>query len=233
MNFAVAVLTYNHPNITIDCLKSVEPLVPSELLYVIHNGSLSEHREKVQSEFPELQHVIMPENKGFNGGCNEAMRVVLEKYEWLYFLTNDITLLQLGPLPDVPGFYAPLIWRRKKDVVDSMGAAFIPEESKLYHLKTKEEFLNLPSGHLPYVPGTAFLIHREIFKQTGELDESLHTYWEDVDYSQRVRLGGLKMDLNLNFELIHKVGKTCHKDPFYTNHLFKRNRDIVSQRYRL
>jgi GT2 family glycosyltransferase len=107
------------------------------------------------------------------------------------------------------------------------------DHESIQYLKTKEEFLNLPSGHLPYVPGTAFLIHREIFKHTGDLDESLHTYWEDVDYSQRVRLGGLKMDLNLNFELIHKVGKTCHKDPFYTNHLFKRNRDIVSQRYRL
>jgi GT2 family glycosyltransferase len=231
MSFAVAILTFNHPNISIDCIQSVKSVVADSKIFVIHNGSLPEHILKVRNQFPELAHLIEENNKGFTGGCNFTFRELFKTHEWIYFLTNDITLLSLGALPSLPGLYAPRIWRRKIGVMDSIGGAFIPSEQKLYHLKNPEELTNLEAGHLPYVPGTAFLLHRDIFLKVGGMDESLHTYWEDVDFSQRVRLAGLKIDSILNFELIHKVGKTCHKDPFYTNHLFKRNREIISKRY--
>jgi len=224
-------LTYNHPNISIDCIQSVRSVVADSKIFVILNGSLPQHIEKVKLSHPNLTHLIQNTNKGYSGGCNFGLKNLFEKYEWVYFLTNDITLVSLGALPSTPGLYAPRIWRRKLGVIDSLGGAFIPHEQKLYHLKGEEDFENLPEGHLPYVPGTAFLLHREVFLKIGGMDEELHTYWEDVDFSQRVRLEGLKIGLNLNFELIHKVGKTCHKDPFYTNHLFKRNREIISKRY--
>ncbi len=231
MNFAVAILTYNHPNISIDCIQSVKSVVADSKIFVIHNGSLPQHIEKVKTQFPELNHLIQLENKGYTGGCNFTFKELFKHYDWIYFLTNDIQLLSLGPLPIKPGLYAPRIWRRKIGVVDSIGGAFIPKEEKLYHLKSENELNSLPEGQLPYIPGTAFLLHREVYEKVGGMDETLHTYWEDVDFSQRVRLTGFPMDSILNFELIHKVGKTCHKDPFYTNHLFKRNREIVSKRY--
>lgn len=173
----------------------------------------------------------MPENKGYTGGCNFALRTLLKKFEWCYFLTNDVTLVNLGELPKNPGFFAPRIWRRKVGVMDSLGGGFIPAEQKLYHLKEEGEIHSLPEGTLSYIPGTAFLIHRDVFFKTGDFDESLHTYWEDVDFSQRVKLAGFKLDAIVNFELIHKVGKTCHKDSFYTNHLFHRNKEIISSKY--
>jgi GT2 family glycosyltransferase len=200
-------------------------------IFVIHNGSLPEHINKVKSTFPTLNHLIQNTNNGFSGGCNFALRELFKNFEWIYFLTNDVSVLNFGQLPIIPGLYAPLIWRRRIGVVDSMGGGFIPREKKIYHLKSENELNQLPTEHLPYVPGTAFILHREVFNQVGGMDESLHTYWEDVDFSQRVRLAGFKIDLCLNFELIHKVGKTCHKDPFYTKHLFCRNRDIISEKY--
>lgn len=198
---------------------------------MIHNGSLLQHQEKVQTQFTQLKHVIMPENKGYSGGCNFALRTIFETYEWCYFLTNDISLLSLGELPKQSGLYAPRIWRRRIGVIDSLGGGFIPSEKKLFHLKEEGEIHRLAEGMLSYVPGTAFLIHREVFEKTGDMDESLHTYWEDVDFSQRVKQAGYKLDVILNFELTHKVGKTCHKDPFYTNHLFNRNKEIISLKY--
>jgi len=232
MNFAVAILTYNHPNISADCIKSVRSVVADSKIFVIHNGSLPQHISNLQSEFPTINHLIKNENNGFSGGCNFIFSELFKNYEWIYFLTNDTTLISFGAIPEVPALYAPKIWRRKIGVMDSIGGGFIPHEKKLYHLKNECELTSLPDGHLPYVPGTAFLIHKKIFETIGGMDESLHTYWEDVDFSQRVRLAGLDIKPLVNFELVHKVGKTCHKNPFYTNHLFQRNREIISDRYK-
>ena len=81
------------------------------------------------------------------------------------------------------------------------------------------------------VPGTSFLIHRDLFNQVGGFDESLFTYWEDVDFSQRVHAQGFPVGHHPHFSLRHGVGKTCHKQSYYTSYLFHRNRRRVSRRY--
>src|SRR5690606_2360973 len=74
-----------------------------------------------------------------------------------------------------------------------------------------------------YIPGTTFLAHQSAFEKVGGFDESLHTYWEDVDLSVRANRAGIHLGVAPQWEFLHKVGKTCHKDPFYTRHLFHRN----------
>ncbi len=63
------------------------------------------------------------------------------------------------------------------------------------------------------------------------MDESLHTYWEDVDYSARTYLKGYKIGVIKDLKILHRVGKTCHQKPFYTTFLFQRNKRIVSIRH--
>jgi GT2 family glycosyltransferase len=91
----------------------------------------------------------------------------------------------------------------------------------------------LPKNY--YVPGTAFLLDRESWQKLAHdgraFDESLHTYWEDVDLSMRAHAEKVKVAPWPAVQLLHKVGKTCHRNPFYTRFLFQRNRRIVSRRY--
>src|SRR5690606_27636188 len=117
-------------------------------------------------------------------------------------------------LPYKPAFVAPLIHQRRYGRIDSLGGQFFPNKAHLRHLKTPEEFNSIPKSEI-YVPGTAFLLHRDIFAKVGPFDESLHTYWEDVEYSQRVNEKKLPIQFTTEFELIHSVGKTCHKNSFY------------------
>jgi GT2 family glycosyltransferase len=230
MDFAVGILSFNHPLITARCVRSVLKLIAPTKITLFHHGTLIQHRETLMSEFPQVNHLVTEENKGFSGGSNTLLHHLFKKHEWVYFLTNDTEVLNLGDLPGKPGFYAPLIWRRKIGVMDSIGAGFIPREQKLYHLKNIEAWESDPS--LRYIPGTAFLLHRNVWEKVGEFDESLHTYWEDVDFSMRVLKTGELMKPHLKFELVHAIGKTCHKDPFYTRELFQRNKAIISERYK-
>ncbi|HOV15619.1 MAG TPA: hypothetical protein PK771_15130, partial [Spirochaetota bacterium] len=87
--------------------------------------------------------------------------------------------------------------------------------------------LDLPvimTGENDYIPGTAFFITKDAFVRTGGMNESYHTYWEDVDFSFRARRLGFRMARSFDANISHLVGKTCHKKSVYTTYYFQRNR---------
>jgi GT2 family glycosyltransferase len=116
-----------------------------------------------------------------------------------------------------------------------MGGLFFPNRGILEHCRTPEAFQAMaskpPQRIRPYIPGTAFWLHRDVYLQVGGFDTTLGTYWEDVDFSQRA----WELNFNLGFcertKMIHSVGKTCHKKRYYTSYLFLRNKYYVSQKY--
>jgi GT2 family glycosyltransferase len=231
-NICLLVLSYNHPQHTRECIESIVATNTQHPIILIHNGSEQKWIDQLKQQFPKIEHFTIQQNAGFSNGANLGLQHAFERFEWAIFFTND-TLARAIPakLELAAGLYAPVIWRRKVGVIDSMGARFNPYQQKLWHCRSAKDFSAKSPFSYPYVPGTAFILHRDIWLAVGAFDESLHTYWEDVDFSVRVYRQHLKMGLFSEFELVHKVGKTCHKSAFYTNHLFQRNRKIISHRY--
>ncbi len=238
-NSAKAVLlSYNHPELTRQSLASLFDHFSFEQIILVHNGSEKVHSESLISDFTKIEHLLMPENKGFSGGCNFGLQHAFQTTSWVYFFTNDTACIQLPNKLPKPGFYAPLIYRAthyyKEDrKIDSIGGYFIPKEKKLVHAKSKEEFKSAfeLQGAIPYVPGSGFLIHKNFYETNSPFDETLHTYWEDVDFSARAFFKGHHPSVEPDFILTHKGGRTCRKNKFYTNHLFQRNREIVCSKY--
>lgn len=238
MSFSAVLLSYNHPELTRQSLESLFSHFNPSDIFLIHNGTEKQHIETLSVNFPKINHIIMPENKGYSGGCNFGLKTAFQHFEWVYFFTNDTACVQIPKQLPMPGFYAPIIYRathfhKPEKKIDSVGGYFIPKEKKLVHAKSENEFyesFNLKNT-IPYVPGSAFLMHKTIFETVGGMDESLHTYWEDVDFSARSYQLGIKPAIATDFVLTHKGGRTCRKKPYYTNVLFQRNREIVCSRY--
>lgn len=228
-------MSFNHPELTSQTLDSVLTFYTQDKIILLHNGSLPQHIETLKTKYPEISHLILEKNRGFSGGANYLLDQALKNHEWVFFLTNDTHLLNPIVLPEKRGLYAPLIYRRKLDKIDSVGGVFNLRRGHLYHCKSKIEFekvINDKKNHLlPYIPGTAFLIDRQTWNNFRPFDESLHTYWEDVDFSLRVFKGGGHLSSLDAIRLTHKVGKTTHKNPFYTSYLFHRNRKIITRRH--
>jgi GT2 family glycosyltransferase len=198
-------------------------------ILLVHNGSEKKHIEKLQEVFPDIEHLIMPVNQGFTGGANAGLQKAFEKNDWCLFLTNDCILERIGKLPQKPGLVCPLIVSRKTENVDSIGGLFDPIKGQLFHSKSEHQFYS--SNLRKYAPGTAFFLHKSAWQQVGSFDTKLFTYWEDVDFSQRLQKFGFGISLDETWKVRHAIGKTCHKNPIYSLYYYQRNRRWISQKY--
>ncbi len=241
------VLSYNHPELTAKTVNSILNHSDFKLmgadfpLVLVHNGSEPKHKEFLLKSFPSVDHVVIETNRGYSGGANFGISYIINKYSnltpWILFITNDCELIEWPKLKvdQEKGLLVPWIWSRKSDRIDSIGGKVNLTKGIPSHLRNTDEFkmlVNTPlRNQLPYIPGSAFLIHQDIFIQLNGFDESLGTYWEDIDLSIRAYKGGINLGDIKTFQVRHKIGKTCHKDSHYTTYLYQRNRKWVSRKY--
>lgn len=249
-NYAIVLLSYNHPDLTERCIGSVLELnFPKNHFFLIHNGSETKNINRLQNRFPDISHVIIPENIGFAAGTNFGLKKAFTDFAYVFFLTNDTEVLKIPSfIPPQFQFISPEILKRNTTKIDSVAGIVNSRLGTLKHLKintlpnyefvlNKDNTNNLDSKYFElntiyklkkhesfYIPGTSFVIHKNIFNLLNGFDESFHTYWEDVDFSFRFKNVDFKMYTTQLFSLKHKIGKTCHKDRFYTLYLYQRNR---------
>jgi GT2 family glycosyltransferase len=219
-HFGIVVLTYNHPDITSKCLDSLLAHVKNtDNITIVHNGSDLKNTNLIKNKYSQLHHQFLPTNIGYSGGANAGLKQAFQKYSNVLFLTNDIELLKL-PETAPNGFNAVTIYKRNTNLIDSIYGSIDTRIGKISHLK---EMTKNQEQHL-YIPGTAFWIDRATFEELSGFDESYHTYWEDVDFSYRAQLKKIPLKYSQETVVKHKIGKTCHKNDFYTYYLFQRNR---------
>lgn len=232
MDYAIVLLSYNHETLTGYCLNSVlNAGFPAEQIYLVHNGSQSNKVQLLKDSFPKVQHLLLKENLGYSGGANFGLRSVFQKYENILFLTNDTEVIQLPKnFPTGKNFFSVPIYVRNTNRLHSTMAELNTTTGVLSHLETTDL---PPSPHIRYIPGTAFGITKNIFQHLQGFDEAFHTYWEDVDLSYRATQAGFSLSFDSTFSLKHKIGKTCHKNRFYTLYLYQRNRRWFMQKHQL
>ena len=236
------ILSYNKPQLTRACIKALltQRQVNSSFITLVHNGSTPEVVTELQKEWPALDHLELPQNKGFSGGANQGLQRAFQRSKWVFFHTNDTETLSLPEsLPNQEALYAPLIFKRKTQQIDSLGAWMNLKDLRPQHCRSHGEFelirdSNPPTLSFVYVPGTAFLVHQQLWQAFGPFDESYHTYWEDIDLSYRIfQKQADKLRTIPNWRLRHGIGKTCHKKAFYTQNLFPQNRFRFAQKYQI
>lgn len=231
---ALAILSYNHPEITARCVSSALQFHPSEKIILVHNGSDRNHTETLKRQFPTILHWEFFPNRGYTGGVNAALTRAFQEFSWVFLLTNDTQIAAWNLSEDLlsqlkSGLYSPVVWLKNKKGLDYTGGAFSSRRGRLTHLKNSE--MKSGAGNFFYIPGTAFLISKEVFQKLGPLDESLHTYWEDVDWGARASKLKIRFGLLEGVQIIHFGRKTTRKNPYYSNFLFRRNRIRVSWRH--
>jgi len=247
MSIIPVILSFNHPEITSKAINTViaqidlQKTTPKTPIILVHNGSEHKHIERLKLLYPNIDHLVLTKNIGFSGGANFGIKHAFEKYNhlysWVLFLTNDCELESWPSLEQnqSSALLAPWIWTRKTDRIDSIGGKINLKSGVPSHLKSEEEFKNYIKTPLkntyPYVPGSAFLIHQTVFYKLKGFNEAFGTYWEDIDFSLRALKSGLIIGDLSTFKVRHKIGKTCHKQSYYTTYLFQRNRHWVCRHY--
>lgn len=232
MKYGVVILSFNHPEITAQCVRSVLKFETVRQIFLVHNGSLEKHIQYLQQQFPDIEHLIIPQNKGFTGGANFGIAQALKKFQQVLFLTNDTILLQLPTEIDTD-LCSVQVYKRKSERIDSVMGELNTMTGRLSHLKNWPPFEANQMNRKYYVPGSAFWISQKAFNLTNGFDESLHSYWEDVDLSLRAQKLGLKLSYSNETCISHKIGKTTGGQDYYSYYLYQRNRKKVMQKHEL
>ncbi|KQP17315.1 glycosyltransferase [Pseudorhodoferax sp. Leaf267] len=234
-NVTVSILNWNSSAVTLHAVRSVLALqLPPHVrvnLVVVDNGSRAEDAAALADALAGLQVRLqaLPQNLGFAGGHNVAIREALAKgADFVWLLNSDAiapphSLAQLLRLMDEQprcGAASPVIVRLgQPDLVDFAGAVHDwdlldsprpvqTDASRALALAHRKDF---------WVVGTAVLLRATALREVGLLEERYFAYYEDDDIC--ARLAGAQwhsaMAYDAHVEHACFEGQMFERPPYY------------------
>lgn len=255
----VIVLNWNQPEVTIECLESIEKITPSgyELTTVIvDNGSTDDSLKKL-SKFNRPGFVIIPNKKnlGFTGGNNVGIKYALtEGADYIIILNNDTlvhknlitNLLDVARDPQV-GAVSPLIYfakgfefhkdRYKKNdlgkVIWYAGGKIdwnnVYGSTRAVDEVDKGQFKKVEETD--FATGTCMLLSSAALRKIGGFDDKYFMYYDDTDLSMRLKKANYKILFDPNSIVWHKVSTSSGIGSKLHDYYTTRNRMIFGMKY--
>ena len=175
------------------------------------------------------------QNDGFAEGNNIGIRFALKNLQadYILLLNNDTVvnplfldeLVKVGEMRSEVSMLSPFIYyySEPNTIWFNKGVIRWSRCSIASHSNVQTDLSYLQSD---YLSGCALLIKQEALLQVGLLDSSYFLYFEDVDYSVRMRRAGYEIVTVRESKVYHKVSRT-------TNRLFKANSVYYTHRNRI
>ena len=221
---AILLVNWNGYALTKACLESLKEVQYSNFQTIlVDNGSRDGSGERLKSEFSEIELLTSPENIGFTGGNNLGIQWALDHaYDQVLLLNND-TLVE-------PDFLDPLVSFLEQNT--DYGAVqpkimFEAERDKLWnagggYFKGLEMTWSIGSGKTdegqfdqekdtPWITGCAILVRAEAIRQAGMLDNRFFAYYEDVEWSFRIKKSGFRLRYLPQSKIYHVAGGSSKK----------------------
>jgi GT2 family glycosyltransferase len=194
--------------------------LPAEQLDIllVDNNSADGSGRLLEQAFPDIIYLQAPDNLGFTGGNNLAIKYALQKdYPYVLLLNNDTTVAPdfleklthyLDEHPTV-GAVQPLIyceepsrviWNAGSYYIDCIGQPLVKKQLP------KEKSAVDTGIQVDWITGCAFLLRTDVLKKTGNLSDNMFMYFEDVDLSFRIRKLGYELRCIPAAEIWHVGG---------------------------
>ena len=192
MRIGVVILHYNKLDLTVACCESVlAQREPPARVVVVDNGSPAHAPEALSAACPPgVECLRVDPNRGFSGGNNVGIRRLLDNpsIEAVLLLNNDtrcppdLTRAMAAALAPGVGLVGCEMTGAGGGEAQAAGGAFAP-------------FFGYPvrlgAGASPdYLQGSCLLVPREVLERVGLLDEAFEFFFEDADWSLRIRRAG-------------------------------------------
>lgn len=196
----IVVLNYRKADLTLACVESLRRQTHGDIdILVIDNHSEDGSEEKLGSGLEGARFLPTDSNLGYAGGNNVGIRLFLEEgKEFIWILNNDtdvppgtlarmVEALRAAPALGVVG--ANICAMEPPNATVQMGGGRLRPFLGLVRPITDRR--DLPA--LTYLTGSCLLVRSEVFNRIGVLDDAFFHYWEDIDFSLRVRKAGWKL----------------------------------------
>ncbi|WP_162341346.1 glycosyltransferase family 2 protein [Cyclobacterium salsum] len=213
-SLAIIILNWNGWDFTCACLKSLERSgFSAEAIIVVDNGSDDGSDRKIKKQFPRVQLILHPVNAGFTGGNNLGIKAALDQgYAYIMLLNNDT---EVGA-----DFWKPLLEEMQghpETAAVQPLIYFLHPKSKIWNAGGKyqswlgmAQTIHHPYSNDPYptdwITGCAILVRASVLEKIGLLDEHYFAYFEDVDWSLRMRKEGYTLKVVPKSIIFHEAG---------------------------
>lgn len=254
---SIIIVNYNGKKDTLACIKSIfasfaknHNLTPR--IIVIDNGSQDGLDREISRE-NKLEYYNLGRNTGFTGGVNAGLRIALEKkcdYVWL--LNNDTVIDQksldfmqafsdsgIGAVGSKIYFYPGTEYHhnyRKSDLgkVIWYAGGIIDWKNMYASHRGVDEVDNGQYEEVQdtdFITGCSFIIRTDTVRKVGFLDEKYFLYFEDLDYSIRIRKAGFRTVYYPGSAIWHKNAQSSGR-PGSRTHIYYQNRNRILAAFR-
>ena len=238
-------INYNQAVVTCDMLESTRTLTyPRYEIIVVDNGSREDPTALIEKgNYPNVTVVVSPDNLGFSGGNNLGIQHAKGDY---YFLLNNDTIVTpnlleqlLAPFQQnsAVGVTCPKI--RYYDQPNTIQyAGYYPlnqytGRTWAIGLMETDQGQHDKSGPTYFAHGAAMLVSRDVLERAGSLDDSFFLYYEELDWSARIRRAGFQIYYQAEALIYHResmsVGKANPMKVYYhtRNRLWFMRRNVT------
>ncbi len=200
----IIIVNWNGLADTIECLESLAHVTYSNYeVVVVDNGSKDNQAASIKSKFPKIHIIKNAINTGFVVANNQGIEYGIQHgAEYVMLLNNDTVVDPefIEPLVNqmeqdaTIGASSPKILYYKSSKIWSMGGTIsIPTGISIMIGKRKESNMYMNTIQPDFLTGCAFLVSAKVVKEIGMLDPIYFAYYEDVDWSYRIRKAGYKI----------------------------------------
>ena len=245
---SIITVNYNQADVTLELFRSIrENSYQNIEVFLVDNASKENPEEKVKAKYPEVSVIVSDENLGFAGGNNLAIPHC--NGDFIFFINNDAELTngcieklleafeenkQLGIIsPKI--CYFPIEKNQKKDILQFVGATEISNftarnETIGAFEEDNGQFTTLTPT--PYIHGAAMMASRAVIEKVGMMSEVFFLYYEELDWSERIRKAGYEIYVEPNAKIYHKESLTVGTDSPLKTYYINRNRILFMRRHK-
>ena len=236
---SIITLNYNTTHHTIALLKSIERVYGKALqVIVVDNGSAENPEEILTKQFPWIDFIRSERNLGFAGGNNLAMGAA--RGEYLFFINNDTEfgsdilsrMVDLLSQFQCVGMLCPTIhYHDQPEKIQYAGFTALDKITGRNNCLTKAEPGPAGMSLTHYAHGAAMLVPRRVIDQIGQMPENYFLYYEELDWSERIRRAGYKIAVDTQSAFYHKESQSVETLSDLKSYLLTRNRILFMRKY--
>ena len=224
---------------TIACLDSLASLEYTNYrVLVVDNGSMDDSVTRIRAAHPDVPIMETGRNLGFSGGCNVGVRRALEEgTDYIRLLNNDTTVdpQALSAMvavaeadPRVGAIGSVLYYLDNPKDIQAWGGGRVC----FWSGRTRHHLGPVPNARLHYLTAASILLRRRALEEVGLLDENtFYMYWEDTDFSFRLRKAGWRLAVADQSIVLHREHAATGKGSPLLDYYFNESAVRFFRRY--
>lgn len=252
---AVVILNWNGRKLLEEFLPSVVSFTNTEIADIIiaDNSSTDDSVEFLQSCYPSLEIIKLPENYGYAEGYNKALRLLEHEYYVLLNSDVEVTANWLDPLysyieqnTDVAALQPKIMAQRNRSYFEYAGACggFIDKlgypfcRGRIFNQVEKDTNQYNSPLEIFWATGACLFIRSSDYWDAGGLDASFFAHMEEIDLCWRLNARGRKLVCLPESTVFHVGGATLQEESprktylNFRNNLLMLYKNLTDKRFR-